>query len=130
VSALTASARGRAKAEELMTDTCVINRITGWTLDPNTGANTPTLAPQYSGKCRVKVAGASTAQDSSVGETSVPQIPTVVSVPTSVITLAEGDQVTISASNDPELVGKVLLIKAIQTSTHITARRLLCEELS
>jgi hypothetical protein len=112
-----------------MTDSCSITRITGYTLNPSTGVNTPTTTTQYTGVCRVRAARAATAQDSAAGETVVPQVPVVVSVPTTVTNVNEGDRVTVTASNDPDLVNKVLLVKAVQSSTHITARRLLCEEL-
>lgn len=131
MSALTASARGRTKAEAIMTDTCTVARITGQVLDPGTGQLTPTTAQVYSGKCRVKAPRGTTAVgETQAGETVVAAVSPVVSLPVTVTAVTEGDRVTVTASNDPDLVGIVLLVKSVQHGTHITARRLLCEELS
>lgn len=131
MSAGSLAARGRAAAEEIMTDACSIARITGQVLNPATGQLTPTSTTVYAGKCRVKAPHSTTAVgETQIGETVVASVSPVVSIPVTVTTVTEGDRVTVTASTDAGLVGTVLLVKAVQHGTHITARRLLCEELT
>ena len=129
MSALTAAARGRAAAIALMTDACVITRITGRVLNPTTGALVDTTTTVYTGKCRFKAQQSARPRDLAAGETAVPENAPVVSVPITVTAVNEGDRVSITASNDPGAVGKTLLVRTVLAGTHITARRLLCGEL-
>lgn len=54
MSATSATLGGRILAESLMESECVITRVTGTTVDPATGLETPTTATIYTGKCRLR----------------------------------------------------------------------------
>jgi hypothetical protein len=130
MSAASALARGRTAAEALMQDACTIRRVTG----ESTGAGgviTPTYGPDlYAGKCRVQTK-AETGAATDVGEATVYVGRHEVQLPISVLGLAEGDQVTITASVlDPDLVGKVFTVRDITAKTHLTARRLVVTEVT
>ena len=119
--------RGRAAAERAMADTCVIRRRTDTTTDDFSGVATPTYATLYTGKCRMQQ-NTPSAQQLDVGEDRVLLQPFVLSVPISVTGIQPGDQATVTASLDPDLVGRVFLVKAVAHKTNLTARRLGVEE--
>lgn len=122
MSAASVLARGRAAAELLMVDACTIRRKTG----ESTGAGgvvTPTYSTLYAGKCRVQQAAAQ-AQQQDPGEAYVLMLRLEVQLPMSVTGLQTEDEVTITASaHDPDLVGRVFLIRDLAHATHKTARR-------
>lgn len=115
-------ARGRTAAEAGMVDACTIRRKTG----ESTGAGgivTPTYSTLYTGKCRVQQAAAQ-AQQQDPGEAYVLMLRLEVQLPMSVTGLQTEDEVTITASvHDPDLVGRVFLIRDLAHATHKTARR-------
>jgi hypothetical protein len=117
-----AIARARILAETLMVDACTITRETGETTGPG-GVITPTTATQYTGKCRVQfkpMKGSGT----DVGEAYLLLVRREVQLPMSATGLQEGDRITITASAlDPDLVGKVYVIREVEAKTHLTARR-------
>jgi uncharacterized protein DUF6093 len=116
--------RGRAAAESLMVDTCVIRRIAGTSTDDNTGIETPTYATVYTGRCRVQQRTAS-ASAADVGEAALLMVHVELQLPMSVTGVLTGDKVTITASvYDPDLIGQVYLVKDLFAKTHATARRL------
>lgn len=116
--------RGRAAAEALMQDTCTIRRPSGTTTDPDTGVITPTYGdPLYEGKCRVQMAGAQAAAQQP-GEAYLLMLRLEVQLPMSVTGLEVDDEITITAStHDPDLVGRVFLIRDLFHKTHATSRR-------
>lgn len=116
--------RGRAAAEALMVDACVIRRRTGETTDDD-GNVTPTYGPDlYSGKCRTQQPNAQAAQ-ADVGEDYQLLLRLEVHLPMSVVGLEVGDEVMITASvYDPDLPGRVFLVRDLAHKTHATARRL------
>lgn len=133
MSANSAAERGRQAAERIMTDACRIYRLagTGGTLNTTTGRVDRTQTDLYVGKCRVKAETGTSVGDIGVGESSVSRVTPVVSVPMSVATatVRAGDRVEMTATPDPHLAGRHLLIRAVQSGTHITAHRLICEVL-
>ena len=112
-----------------MTDACVVTRANSPLLNTTTGAITDTPTTVYTGKCRFKAQQSTTPRDVGADKAAVPEVLPIVSVPVSVTAIREGDRVTITASNDPGLVGKVLIVRTVLGGTYITARRLLCGEL-
>ena len=71
------------------------------------------------------------ARPQNVGEALVYQLLIDVQVPMSVTGLAVGDVVTVTASAlDPDLVGRHFWVKDLAHKTHMTARRLGCEEVT
>jgi len=121
VTALTATLKGRAAAERLMTDACVIKHKTGETTGAG-GVVTPAWSTLYTGKCRVQ-SNAITRQGADVGEAFVIVERHEVQLPMSVLGLLEGDQITVTASGDADLVGRVFTVRDVLRKTHLTARR-------
>lgn len=118
-------ARGQAKAAEGRVDTCTIRRVTGETTNPTTGAVTPTYqSPDlYSGPCRFQNALA-LSEPHDVGEDFVRLLRIELQLPVSVTGLEVGDEVTcVSAAHDPDLAGRVFLVRDLAHKTEPTARR-------
>lgn len=120
-------ARGQAKAEEGMVDTCTIRRSAGEVFDDFSGEPVKTyLSPDpYAGKCRVQqTRGESTQEDA--GEDFFRLLRLELQLPISVIGLELHDEVTITAvgpGRDQDLVGRVFLIRDLMHKTDATARR-------
>ena len=116
-------ARGRAAAERLMTDQCVIRRKTGETTDDD-GNVVPVYGPDlYAGKCRIQQSNAQ-AQQVDVGEDYLLLQRLEVQLPMSVVGLEIGDEVEVTASvHDPDLPGRVFIVRDLAHKTHATSRR-------
>jgi hypothetical protein len=120
-----ALARGRSAAEISMVDACTIRRITGTVSDDFSGEPVETyLSPDpYVGKCRVQNDRAQ-AQEHNVAEDYQLLLRLGVQLPMSVVGLEVGDIVTITSSaHDPDLPGRVFLIRDLAHKTDATARR-------
>lgn len=119
--------RGRAAAEAGMVDACTIRRpVTGLAVtDPVTGVVVKGYAPAdpYSGKCRVQQLLARVDQHD-VGEDYVTMLRLVLQLPVSVVGVQVNDEVTITVSQDPDLVGRVFLIWDLFHKTDSTSRRI------
>lgn len=118
--------RGRAAAEQGMTDACDIDRLAGTVVDDDTGVVTPTYDAVHSGPCRLKqpASGANSASSATVGEAYVLLQQPELHLPMSAPLLRPGDRITITASrHDPGSVGRVLLVKAVPGHSQATARR-------
>lgn len=115
--------RGRAAAEAIMVDACVIRRKTGESTIG--GVVTPTYSTLYTGKCRVQVKSDSqSGQGQNVGEAYLVVERLEVQLPVTVTGLQEGDRITISASAlDPDLVGRVYAVRDVLRKSHLTSRR-------
>jgi hypothetical protein len=122
-----AAARGRERAESLMTDECRLFRRGAAVWDPVAGVDTFPETALYTGRCRVRPSGTqASGQESSGSELAV--FPFTVSVPLSVTDVGLGDLVEVTGSSDGRLVGRVLRVEGVESGTHITARRLGCGE--
>jgi hypothetical protein len=120
--------RGSAAAEAGMVDTCTIRRRTGETTDPDSGVITPSYAsPLYAGKCRVQQSVAQASQEDS-GEDYLLLLRLEVQLPMSVVGLEVSDEITITASQDPDLVNRAFLIRDLFHKTDATSRRVQCTE--
>lgn len=123
-----ALARGRAAAERLMVDQCVVRRVTGTVTDPDTGRVTPTYTSVYEGRCRVQQQHVQ-ARAVEPGEAHLLMLRLEVHLPMSVTGIAAGDEVAITASaHDPDLAGRTFVVRELAHKTHATARRLGVEE--
>lgn len=123
MSRATVLARARAAALAGMNDACVIRRKMGTTTDPDTGASTPAYATLYTGACRVKAALAQAGQ-ADAGQDYLLLLRLEVHLPMTVTGLQVGDEVTITAAAyDPDLPGRVFIIRDLFHMTHATARR-------
>lgn len=124
-------ARGRAAAEALMTDTCVIRRRTGVTTDDSTGQTIDTWLTVYTGVCKIQETRAQ-GRRTDAGEVSVVVVRRELHLPVATSTgVQRGDEATITASTgDDDLVGRVLRVHDLAEKTYATARRLGVEEVT
>jgi hypothetical protein len=130
MSAISTTMQGRAAAEALMTDACVVRRVTGRVLDQTSLEYVDTTAVVYSGACRVR---AQNVQDSEAeaGERTVTLRGYVVSVPVVASGVHVNDVAEVTASVlDPELPGTLLRVLGPAKGSTITARRFRCEEVT
>jgi uncharacterized protein DUF6093 len=126
VSAHGTALRGRQAAERIMTDTCRIYGLGTKVMGPDGKYTTPEIEV-YTGRCRVKAETGTSVGDVAAGETAVSRVTPVASVPVSVTSLKAGQRITITATSDPGLLNRTMLIRAVQTGSFITAHRLICE---
>jgi hypothetical protein len=124
MSRATALARARTAAALGMTDTCTIRRRGAEAVDDNSGVVTPTWVDVYAGQCRVQQRIESSATAATPGEDHQLLVRIELQVPTSVTGVAVADEVTITASTDPELVGTVLIVRDLAAKSEASARRL------
>jgi hypothetical protein len=115
-------ADGRALAESLMVDQCAIRRVTGEGSDDD-GNVVKTYEPLYTGKCRVQQRAGQAAQ-ADVGEDFSLMLRLEVQLPMTVVGLEVGDEIEVTSSvHDPDLPGRVFLVRDLAHKTHATARR-------
>lgn len=119
--------RGQLAAAAGMTDTCTIRRVTGQTVDDLSGTIVDTYTDLYAGKCRIQQHQAQAARRD-VGEADLLLLALEVQLPTSLVGLEVSDQITVTASGDPDLVGRVFLVRDLAHKTEATARRVQCTE--
>jgi len=130
VSRASVLARGRAAAEAGMVDACIIRRITGQVTDPDTGEVTTTYTTIYEGKCRLQQQGQQ-ARPEQAGEAYLLMLRRELQLPMSVTGLRTEDEVTMTASAyDPDLPGRVFLVRDLFGKTEATARRVQVEEVT
>ena len=121
---------GRSAAEQLMVDACTISAPdTDGLLNETTGQYTPVAGTQrYAGRCRVKVAATQDSQ-ATAGERIVSLRTYVVSLPMLVTSIKVDDVVRVTGSAmDAALSGTRMRVVDVAKGTHLTARRLICEE--
>lgn len=123
MSRATALARARTAAALGMTDTCTIRRRTGEAVDDNSGVVTPTWAEVYAGQCRVQQRNP-IAQQQTPGPDFQLLVQLELQLPVTVTGVLVGDEVTVTASTDPELVGTVLIVRDLGVKSQASARRL------
>lgn len=110
-----------------MTDACTIARAGSRTFDDDTGEYTDTPTVIYTGKCRIKPSGVE-ARRVQASDTAVTIWPYIVSVPMAAVGIHAGDELTVTSSVDPALTDKTLVVRSIVAGTHVTARRIGCED--
>lgn len=132
MTARSAVRRGQRLAAKIMLETCTIKRKTGSAPDPATDKIVDTFSTIYppageDGRCRVKpLTGAQVAE---AGQVAVELRRYTVSVPmTTAAVVKRGDVVTVTASDDPEVVGRPLTVIDIPLGEFATARRLTVED--
>jgi hypothetical protein len=123
MSRASALARGQAAAELGMVDACTIRRGGAPVLDDFSGTSTPGWTALYAGKCRVQQ-GIAQADEQETGEDYQLRLRLVIQLPLTVVGLKVSDEITITAAgHDPDLVGRVFVIRDLFHKTHPTARR-------
>ncbi len=134
MSATGATLRGRAAAEGLMVDACTSSRPGGpaHTTDPTTGAVSYGSAPLYSGKCRVQMmTGVRGDNLLRAGERSIVVQSAIISLPIDAPVHRVDDLITVTASAlDPQLISRVYRVEDVTHKTYLTARRLICQEVT
>lgn len=115
-------ARAQAAALAGMADACTIRRVTGKTTDPDSGVVTLTYATVYTGQCRMQQSIAQAAQHDA-GEDYTLLVRFELQLPVSVTGLRVSDEVTITASQDLDLVDRVFLVRDLFHKTDASARR-------
>ena len=118
-----ALARARTAAALGMTDTCTIRRRDAEAVDDNTGVVTPTWLEVYAGQCRVQQRNP-IAQQQTPGPDFQLLVQLELQLPVTVTGVLVGDEVTVTASTDPELVGTVLIVRDLGVKSQASARRL------
>ncbi len=123
-------ARGRAAAEQLMTDTATISRASGQPVtDPVTGEVTQHQVTVYEGRARIQSRNLED-QEKLQGAQRFTLGSVIVQVPVTV-ELAVDDEVTITSSpTDPLQVGRVLRVVSVPRKTHATMTRAGAEEVT
>lgn len=109
-----------------LSDACVIERPSGESTNPNTGAVTKLWAQVYAGPCRVQAASANWAGPSDVAEAALRLASSELQLP---VVGSEGlridDRVTITASlNDADLVGRQFTLTGESRKSHASTRKL------
>jgi Family of unknown function (DUF6093) len=124
MSATSITLRGRIAAEALMIDAVVVKHRTGESTDPDTGVVTPTFSTIYTGKAKIQHGGTRPAGTKELGQASIQVTHAQLHLPMSATGVQADDTATVTASTlDPELVGKVFVIRAASHKTYLTARR-------
>jgi phosphate/sulfate permease len=117
-------------AEALMVDTVVITHQTADPTNADTGVITPTTTTLYTGKAKVQHTAVPSGSPRDLGEASVIIMRTQIHVPISVTGIVSDDVVTVTASRDPDLVGRRFVVRAVAAKSYLTARRLDVEQRS
>jgi hypothetical protein len=120
-------ARAQAAATAGMADACTIRRKSTGTTDPDTGFPTQPYSTLYAGACRVQQHQA-TADQQDIGEDHLLLLRLEVQLPMTVTGLKVGDEITVTASRDADLVGRVFRIHDLAHKTEASARRVQCVE--
>ncbi|WP_157779116.1 DUF6093 family protein [Micromonospora sp. WMMA2032] len=126
-------ARGRAAAEALMTDECVVEAVTGSTTDPESGEVVETVGEVYAGRCRVQQGasrGGVSAAAVEVGEADLLMLQWILQLPLlASVGVRAGHRVRIvECRSDPDLEGRAFHVRSEFAKSHATARRLGIEE--
>ena len=132
MSVIATTVAGRAAAEQLMTDICLVERKTGQVFDEDTGQYSDTWTTVYSGRCRVQEWGQiNSGTAAQAGERTAELQTWGLILPMSVADAQVNDRATVTASAlDPELVGRVFRVRDLYHKSHATARRLAVEEVT
>lgn len=125
--------QGRTAAEALMTDTCVITRVTGepGPVDPETGLRDPApTATVYDGKCKIQTYEPHESAVES-GNHVYTQQRYHLHLPIGAGPVAVDDTADITASEtDPQLVGRTYRLAGTHHKTYATAQRILIDEIT
>jgi len=117
----------QAQAESLLIDRCIIERPSGWTVDPVTAEQSPTWAMVASGvPCRLRPGSALPLGMAVAGQEAAGTRPTL-AVPLST-DVHVGDRCTVTASRDASLVGVALFVDGVPRGPHLALRRLTVTE--
>jgi len=127
MTATDAALRGRASAESLMLDTCLVQRPGTPVTDADGVVSTP-LSEVYTGRCKVQQTISQASNPSAGGHQFTVQ-DSRVDFPVTAGPLAVDDVVTMTASVlDPQLVGREFRVTELFHKSYATAQRTRVEE--
>lgn len=113
----------RRHALSRMTSTAHVERVLSVTADPLTGHDVVTAETVHAAlPCRVK-ASASAIQPRDVAGADIPERPDQIHFPWDAVGLGVGQRVTVTASQNPILVGRVYRLVRPHVGDDITAQR-------
>jgi hypothetical protein len=132
VSRASVLARGRAAAQAGMIDTCLIQRQTGSTTNPETGVVTPTWSTIYNGVCRMQEHGGYPRDITVAPDQPQLAVNRELQLPVSSSgAVRAGDRVTITACvNDASMVNRQMWLRGQPSKSEATARRFTLEEIA
>jgi hypothetical protein len=111
-----------------MVDTCVVEAVATESTDGETGQVTRTYSTVYSGPCRFQQPDAQARQETA-GESYLLMSRRQLQLPMSATGVRAGQRVTCTASaNDPDLPGKVFVVRDEFAKSEATSRRVGIEE--
>lgn len=126
---------GRALIEELMVDSCIVDRPAGPpVLNETTGQMEASYEPVYTGKCRIQNPGTQAANPDA-GEHQFVILGLILQLPIDATVYKIGDRVRLTAAAlDPALVatlaGREITVSSLIHKTHATKRLLACDEVA
>ncbi len=121
---------GRLAAARTMVDTVTVTRPSRGALNTTTGQHATTSTTVYTGPARIRRA---TSSDATAGERELQRSRPTLALPvgeTGAADLRHGDVVTVSASLNPDLVGRTFTVSSLEVGTTATAHRYVVEEVS
>lgn len=122
---------GRALAEARMTDTCVVERLTGHgAQNEATGAEEPAYETVFVSKCRVQEGSTNIGQQDIAGQRFTPNT-VEVHLPADCPAVVDNDRVRITAIGSltpAKMMGRVFYVGADQVKSQGTATRLRVDE--
>lgn len=114
-----------------MIDVCTISRRTGTSYDPVTNDDVATATTIYQGRCRIQdVQPFGGARVQQFGGRPVTTSGYFAVLPADAAQVRIEDTVTITASADPQLVGRSMRVTEVLVDTFHAHRRLLLEDMS
>lgn len=116
-------ARAARVAEKGMVDTCLIRLRTGETVDQNTAEVVPTYDTIYEGKCRVQQSNIQAAEEDA-GQAALLMVRLQLQIPAAVTGIEPDMDVDITASRDPDLVGRPYVVRDLFHKTDAGSRRI------
>lgn len=117
-------AQGRAAVEQLLVDTCRIERLADrGEFNQTTGDYDPTWEVLYEGRCRLKNQSAGSGTEYGEHEVNLPSYQLVLPWDVSP-EIRETDRVTITTSGDSWLIGRSMEVTGVDKADLKTARRL------
>lgn len=117
---------GRTAHAALMTDTCTITRPGPTTWNPATQQNYTPQTTVYTGPCRLKV-WRGTEEQAAETEINVQRYYLDLPLTGATPDVARRDTATVTASLNPALVGRALVVTDVETETTDTALRCTAE---
>lgn len=117
----------RSMVARWLTDTCTINDAApAPVFDPETGYSSAGGAAVYAGACRIRPAGAS---GRDVGDAPIVLHSYLVTIPWDAVGIAINQVVTITDSDDPDMVDRTFRVVDVEGGTGNPHRRLTVEQI-